>query len=74
MIELLLFLFTDFDNRMGNFHTVKHKFNTYQECNDYIKRTHHRRKYIHTHRSSHRSYLLVSQLTQTNKYYIIYSY
>ena len=36
MIELLLFLFTDFDNRMGNFHTVKHKFNTYQECNQYI--------------------------------------
>jgi hypothetical protein len=37
MIELLLFLFTDFDNRMGNFYTVKHKFHTYQECNDYIK-------------------------------------
>ena len=37
MIELLLFLFTDIDNRMGNFYTLKHKFNTYQECNQYIQ-------------------------------------
>ena len=37
MIELLLFLFTDFDNRMGNFHTVDTKFPTYQECNQYIQ-------------------------------------
>jgi hypothetical protein len=37
MIELLLFLFTDIDNRMGNYHTVKHKFYTYQECNQYIQ-------------------------------------
>ena len=37
MIELLLFLFTDFDNRMGYFHTVEHKFHTYQECNQYVQ-------------------------------------
>ena len=37
MIELLLFLFTDFDNRMGNFYIHEQKFNTYQECNQYIQ-------------------------------------
>ena len=37
MIELLLFLFTDVDTHMGNFHIHEHKFNTYQECNQYIQ-------------------------------------
>ena len=35
MIELLLFLFTDFDNRMGYFHTVEQKFHTYEHCIEY---------------------------------------
>ena len=37
MIELLLFLFTDFDNRMGNFHILKQKFNTYEQCQLYVE-------------------------------------
>jgi len=37
MIELLLFLFTDVDNRIGNFYILKHKFTTYQECSQYIQ-------------------------------------
>ena len=38
MFELFLFLFTDFDNRMGNFHTLKQKFNTYEHCIEYVKK------------------------------------
>ena len=37
MFELFLFLFTDFDNRMGNYHTLKQKFNTYHECVEYVE-------------------------------------
>ena len=37
MFELFLFLFTDFDNRMGNFHTLKQKFDTYHECVEYVE-------------------------------------
>ena len=38
MFELFLFLFTDFDNRMGNFHTLKQKFNTYEHCIEYAEK------------------------------------
>ena len=37
MFELFLFLFTDFDNRMGNYHTLKQKFSTYHECVEYVE-------------------------------------
>ena len=37
MFELFLFLFTDFDNRMGNFHTINQEFNTYHECKEYVE-------------------------------------
>ena len=38
MFELFLFLFTDFDNRMGNFHTLKQKFDTYEHCIEYVEK------------------------------------
>ena len=38
MIELLLFLFTDFDNRMGSYHTLKQKFYTYEHCIEYVEK------------------------------------
>jgi len=37
MIELLLFLFTDVDTRMGNFYIHEQKFNTYEHCIKYIE-------------------------------------
>ena len=37
MFELFLFLFTDFDNRMGNFHTINQEFNTYYACKEYVE-------------------------------------
>ena len=40
MIELLVFIFTDFDNRIGNFHILKQKFNTYEQCELYIEQQH----------------------------------
>ena len=38
MFELFLFLFTDFDNRMGNFHILKQKFPTYEHCVEYVEK------------------------------------
>jgi len=37
MIELLVFIFIDVDNRMGNFHILKQKFNTYEQCQLYVE-------------------------------------
>ena len=37
MFELLIFLFVDVDTRMGNFYTLKQKFNTYHECVEYVE-------------------------------------
>ena len=34
---LIIFLFTDFDNRMGNFHTINQEFNTYYACKEYVE-------------------------------------
>ena len=34
---LIIFLFTDIDTRMGNFYTLKQKFNTYHECKEYVE-------------------------------------
>ena len=35
---LIIFLFTDFDTRMGNFHTLKQKFPTYEHCVEYVEK------------------------------------
>jgi hypothetical protein len=37
MFELLIFLFVDVDTYMGNFYTLKQKFNTYHECAEYVE-------------------------------------
>ena len=37
MIELLVFIFIDVDTRMGNFYTLKQKFNTYEQCQLYVE-------------------------------------
>ena len=34
---LIIFLFTDIDTRMGNFYTLKQKFNGYHECAEYVE-------------------------------------
>jgi len=34
---LIIFLFTDIDTRMGNFYTLKQKFNDYYECAEYVE-------------------------------------
>jgi len=37
MIELLLFIFTDFDNRLGKFYVLDTVFPTYEHCSMYVE-------------------------------------
>ena len=34
---LIIFLFTNVDIRMGNYYTLKQKFNDYYECAEYVE-------------------------------------
>lgn len=36
MFELLMFLFDDFDTRMGKFYLLNKNFNSYEHCQDYV--------------------------------------
>ena len=36
MFELLMFLFDDFDTRMGKFYVLNRTFNSYEHCQDYV--------------------------------------
>lgn len=38
MFELLMFLFDDFDTRMGKFYLLNKNFNSYEHCQDYVDR------------------------------------
>jgi len=34
---LIIFLFANLDTYIGNFYTIKQKFNTYHECKEYVE-------------------------------------
>jgi len=36
MFELLMFLFDDFDTRMGKFYILNRTFNSYEHCESYV--------------------------------------
>jgi hypothetical protein len=35
---LIIFLFTDFDTRMGNFYTINQEFKDYYACAEYVEK------------------------------------
>ena len=35
---LIIFLFTDFDTRMGNFYTINQEFKEYYACAEYVEK------------------------------------